>query len=100
MGVAKPVTIGGRQFARQKDALEFFKAMLGRYNPGQRVNAEDAIDLANLLKRHRNYEDKVGLGVDYFVVMDDGHGWKCFGIVRVDGTLIDFTYVYCVTQRW
>lgn len=100
MGIAKPLTIGQRFFARQKDALDFFKSMLGRYSPGQRVSSEDAIDLSSLLRRHRDYEDKVGAGIDYFVVMDDGHGWKCFGVVRIDGSIIDFTYIYCVTQRW
>lgn len=89
---AKPVTIGLRKFPRQQDALKFFSDMLTRYNAGDRVAEDDAIDLNALLKRHIDVDKKVGVGVDYFKVDKDGYGYKCFWIVRVDSSQVDFTY--------
>lgn len=36
--MTKMVNIGSRSFSRQKDALQFYKDMLNRYVPGQRVH--------------------------------------------------------------
>lgn len=44
-----------RSFSNQKEATAFFRAMLNRYRPKQRVSDEDATDLAALLKRHSDY---------------------------------------------
>lgn len=38
-----------------------FKAMLGRYGPGDRVSGEEALGLAARLKHHPDYEEKIGL---------------------------------------
>lgn len=97
---AKPVTIGVRQFPRQLDALQFFGDMLARYNVGDRVTDEDAIDLLALLARHVDAVKKIGVGVDHFKVDKDGYGGKCFWIVRTDASQIDFTYKRCVTGIW
>ncbi|HHA2535467.1 TPA: DCL family protein [Stenotrophomonas maltophilia] len=97
---AKPVKIGERDFARQKDALDFFRQMLNSYRRGERVSDSDAIELNSLLSRHINLEEKVGVGVDYFVVDSDDYGGQCFWIVRVDSTRVNFTYKRCVTGIW
>src|SRR5215216_4869744 len=94
---AKPVTIGTRYFSKQKDALDFFKEILGRYEVGQRVSKQDAIDLLALLARHQDAASKIGSGVDHFKVDNDGYGGRCFWIVRTDSSETDFTYVRCVT---
>jgi hypothetical protein len=93
------VSIDMRAFGSQGEAIAFFKAMLNRYKPGERVSDEDALDLAALLVRHDEYADKVGIGVNYFEVMMTEHGTQCFRVVRTDGTGTDFSYGHCVRGR-
>lgn len=40
-GRSKPVELATRSFEKQVDATAFFKAMLNRYRPGERVRDED-----------------------------------------------------------
>ncbi len=100
MARAKPVVLATRTFRTQGIAADHFAEMLGKYLPGDRVDDEDAADLAELLKRHFGYEEKVGPGIEFFTVGDSGQfaSW-CFFIVRVDGTMIDFSYKHCITGR-
>jgi hypothetical protein len=95
----KSVDLATRSFDTQTLAMAFFKAMLARYQPGERVNDTDALDLAALLVRHDEYKTKVGCGVDHFEVMMTEHGTPCFRIIRADGTGTDFSYPHCVTRR-
>ena len=59
MGKARQIRIETRTFAKAGDATMFFKAMLNRYNIGDRVADSDAADLAALLKRHEEFDEKV-----------------------------------------
>lgn len=99
MGRSRPVELATHIFGKQGDAITFFKSMLSRYRPGDRVTDEDALDLAALIERHTDYASKVGVGVDYFEVMTTAHGTKCFRIIRRDGSGTDFSYRHCITQR-
>jgi hypothetical protein len=69
-----PVVLATRSFANRKDATAFFRTMLNRYRPKQRVSDADAADLAALLTRHSEYEEKVGVGIDHFEVMSAEFG--------------------------
>lgn len=100
MGRAIPITIGALSFGKQGDAIAFFKSMLSRYRIGDRVSPVDEVHLRELLRRHVNCEEKIGVGIAHIVVMDDGYGWKCFGVERTDGSIEDFTYRRCITQIW
>jgi hypothetical protein len=73
--------------------------MLNRYEPGDRVEDNDGLDLAALLERHSEYTQKVGCGLDYFSVMMTEHGRQCFRLIRKDGTGTEFSYPHCITQR-
>lgn len=99
MGRSKPVDLATRSFEKQGDATNFFKAMLNRYRPGERVSDEDALDVAALLERHTEYVAKVGGGVSHFQVMMTEHGTQCFRIIRTDGSGTDFSYPHCIAQR-
>jgi len=98
-GRSKPVELAIRSFEKQGDATAFFKAMLNRYRPGERVNDDDALDVAALLERHTGYVTKVGSGVSHFQVVMTEHGTQCFRIIRTDGSGTDFSYPHCITQR-
>ena len=84
-------TIATRNFAKKRGAVAFFKEMLNRYHPKDRVNAADARDLASLLERHTEYSAKKGVGIDHFRVMRNRFGTRSFKIVRIDGTRDDFS---------
>lgn len=98
-GRSKPVELATRCFEKQGDATAFFKAMLNRYRPGERVSDEDGLDVAALLERHTEYVTKVGCGVSHFQVMMTEHGTQCFRIIRRDGSGTDFSYPHCISQR-
>ena len=99
MARGNPIELATCRFPTQAIATTFFKDMLRRYHPEERVNEEDALHLAALLERHDEYKEKVGCGVAYFSIMMTEHGTPCFRINRTDGTGTDFSYRHCVTQR-
>jgi hypothetical protein len=99
MARGKPVILETREFANQSLAKDYFKAMLNRYGPGDRVQSGDAADLASLLSRHNEYEEKLGSGIDHFEVMRAEYATQCFCIVRTDGSREDFSYQRCIDRR-
>lgn len=99
MARGKPVSLETREFANQSLAKDYFKAMLNRYRPGDYVSGKDSADLASLLMRHNEYEEKLGSGIDHFEVMHADYGTQCFCIVRTDGSRIDFSYQRCIDRR-
>jgi hypothetical protein len=99
MAIGKPVELATRSFANQAEATEFFRTMLNKYKPKERVSDNDALHLAALLERHTEYDQKVGCGVDHFTVMLTEHGTQCFRVIRTDGTGTDFSYPHCIKGR-
>jgi hypothetical protein len=100
MGAKKPLTVGNRHFVKQGDAKEFYRRILWKYSIGQRLDEDDGIDVGALLLLHKEAEKKIGCGIDHFIIMTSEEGSRCFGIVRADGSKIDFSYQRCITQRW
>jgi hypothetical protein len=99
MARSKPIELETRTFEKQGLAQAFFREMLAQYRPGERVSDADAADLTALLKRHNEYADKAGVGVSHFEVMNVDYGTRCFRVVRIDGTGVDFSYQRCIDQR-
>ncbi|AOK03752.1 hypothetical protein WK25_04310 [Burkholderia latens] len=99
MGRGKKVILESMSFDNQSLARDFFREMLNRYVPGERVSSEDTIHLGALFKRHPEYVTKLGSGIDYFEVIPAEYGTQCFCAVRTDGSKEDFSYIKCVTQR-
>jgi hypothetical protein len=99
MAKGKPVVLDTIEFKNQSLALEFFRAMLNRYIPGECVVQDDAIHLASLFKRHPDYAFKVRIGIDHYGVMPSDYGSQCFCIIRTDGSKEDFSYIRCINQK-
>jgi len=99
MGRGKQVVLESKSFANQSQAKNFFRAMLNRYIPGERISGEDSLHLEGLFRRHPDYSNKMGSGIDHFEVMAADYGSQCFCAVRVDGTKEGFSYTRCVTQK-
>jgi hypothetical protein len=91
-----PIKLVTREFEKKGDAKAYFRAMLRRYKPGDRVNDEDSKDLASLLERHPHAIEKIGPGIDHFEVMSADYHTKCFWVVRSDETIERFSYTTCI----
>ena len=48
---------------------------------------------------HPQFEQKIGCGVGHLEVRNDGYGYKCFHIVRKDGTITDISYTTCIRYK-
>lgn len=101
MGKSISITLpNGRMWPKKGDAQDHFKAMLGRYSVGRRVDdPSDHADLAALLEVYDSVvpvgePTKAGGGAAYFEKRPDadhpGHT-ACFFVVRKDGSTIDFS---------
>lgn len=104
MGKARRVSLATRSFDKAGDATAFFAAMLNRYGIGDRVSAEDALDLSALLDRHDEVEEKAGTGIAGFEVNTPPEdvpqfSKRCFWVIRSDGSKIDFSIGHCLKPR-
>ena len=97
MGKKTPIILSTRTFDRKGAASEFFREMLNRYLAGDRVVDADAVDLASLIERHPNREEKIGGGINHVEVQAADYGTKCFRVVRQDGTWARFSYKACIS---
>lgn len=102
--MTRKIVLKTRTFEKSGDAKTFFSEMLKSYSVEQRVSDIDAYDLIALLERHDEKYDKVGVGIDYFEVNkppseNPPFSSKCFYIVRVDGSKIDFSIKHCLKPK-
>jgi len=93
---AKPISIGSLHFEKRGDALSYFRAMLNRYDIGDKVSATDADMLRLALAMHPKANEKIGCGLSHFSVRSADFGSKCFWINRPDGTTEKFSYLTCI----
>jgi|SRR5580704_1730903 hypothetical protein len=94
--VKKPVTIGLHHFSKKGDAATFLKAMLHKYDVGDKVSAGDADVLRAALALHPDATKKVGVGISHFSVRSADFGSKCFWVNRTDGSSEKFSYKTCI----
>lgn len=94
--MAKPITIGGLDFPRKKDAEAHLKSMLGRYNVGDKVSLVDERFLRSAIRRHPEARKKIGCGISSFSVRSADFGTKCFWVNREDGATEKFSYYSCI----
>jgi hypothetical protein len=99
MARGQPVNLATRSFPTKGQAAAFFKSMLNRYRPGDRVADDDAADLRSLLDRHPESARKIGSGIDHFEVMAAEYDTQCFCVVRTDMTRDDFSYRQCLGPK-
>jgi len=104
--MAKKVSLSnGRNWSKQGDAMEHFKAMLARYKNGERVtDPQDHDDLSALLIPYDGLlpagaDTKIGEGISHFTrEVNIGDRWRSSGfhVHRIDGSSIDFSYIDAV----
>jgi hypothetical protein len=93
---AKPITLGPLYFRKRSDAAAHLKAILNKYDVGDRVSADDAEVLQAALALHPDAVVKVGCGIGHFSVRSADFGTKCFWVNRTDGSTQKFSYKSCV----
>jgi hypothetical protein len=93
---AKPVTLGLHQFKKKGDAAAYLRAMLQKYDVGDRVSTDDAEVLRAALALHPDADAKMGCGITHFSVRSADFGSKCFWVNRTDGTTEKFSYKACI----
>lgn len=106
MGRGMPVSLrNGKSWPTKDKAYAYFQEILNRYVVGERVTGvEDHLDLLALLTVYDEAvadgeATKAGAGVDYFEKdVNDEHQikTKCFYVVRVDGSRIDFSLKHAI----
>jgi tRNA G26 N,N-dimethylase Trm1 len=96
MGRAVPLQIGSRHFKTRGEAEKFFSDILNRYKPKDRVSEADESDLRALLGFHPNSAEKIGNGVDHFLVLNADHGTQCFYVVQKGDHQIKFSVGSCL----
>ena len=102
--MARSIALATRTFEKSGDATLFFRNMLKKYTIGERVSDIDARDLNALLERHEEKLEKIGNGIKYFEVNHPPSEYppytqKCFWIVRVDDSKIDFSVGHCLKRK-
>jgi hypothetical protein len=93
---AKPISVGSLHFAKRGDAIAYFRAMLSRYDIGDKVSVTDGDVLRSALELHPKADEKIGCGLVHFSVRSADFGTKCFWINRPDGTTEKFSYATCI----
>ena len=107
--MAKPIEIGPHSFRTQKSALDHYKALLHRYQDGDRISDPgDHADLVALIERYDPILDEVGEPakgcgqIAHFERrLNTGTGWSSSGfwVVRQDETTTDFSYIDAVKGK-
>ena len=94
-----PVVLPSKTFKSKKEALTFFKEMLSRYVDKEKISPTDDHLLFELIQRHPEAEDKIGVGIkSFFRVRSLEFSSSCFHLIRHDGSRTDFSYKSCVTS--
>ena len=93
---AKPVLLEELSFAKKGDAIAYLKAMLYKYNVGDKVNVADSRVLTAALKLHPDATKKFGVGISHFSVRSADFGTRCFWLNRTDGSTEKFSYLACI----
>lgn len=98
MGKQLVFNIGDNVFKTKNDLKNFTKSILNKYSFNSPIDTIDYNFICELLKRHPEYDRKVGSGIKSIVIRPDGHWGKtrCFHIICIDGTETDFSYINCI----
>lgn len=98
MARSKPIDLGHRSFPSQKEAQAYFREMIANYQVEDEIKDDDEFfrDVGALIERHPERNQKVGRGIEAFIVRRDGNGNKMLWLRRMDGSETDFSYISCI----
>ncbi|NOZ10874.1 MAG: DCL family protein [Gammaproteobacteria bacterium] len=95
-----PIELPSIQFKSKKDATEFFKKMLHSYADGDGINQLDDKYLFEVIQRHPEVKEKIGVGIKRFYrEKSNSHPTSCFHLERYDGSTTDFSIPSCISSK-
>jgi hypothetical protein len=99
--MAKKFYIGDKNFETKKDAEEFIRTILCKYQFDQPLDDSDFIIVSDLLDRHPESDIKKGVGVKSIIVRQDQKfgTTRHFCLVRLDDSIIDFSIGKCFSSN-
>merc|ERR1719469_1601009 len=97
--------IGGAMYSGRQEVMARAKAIIEEgkaSSPEGEISEEAQAFVLDLLKSHANPAEKIGAGVKVVKVGSNPEfpDTKCFVIERVDGSVVDFSYIKCVTNLY
>jgi hypothetical protein len=93
--------IGNLYFKTQKEASLYCRELFKKNGYGV-ANEITHVFLMELLKRHPQYEEKVGIGIDFFTINKNQysrHDCVYLTFTRIDGSVDDFSYIMCIKGK-
>lgn len=90
------ISIGTQSFRTLAEAKTYVRALLHGHDPESPFGAEDTHFLGELLMRHPRGKEKLGCGIERFIIRVQKYGAKCFHVVRLEGTIEKFSYKKCL----
>lgn len=101
-----PRKVGYLYFESKEEARKFFMNLINYYSEysGRAKIAKNGLNhqrVSDLFKLHPRYEEKLGVGVDYFFVDwsgadRPGKPTRCFWVKRLDGSEEAFSVLKCL----
>lgn len=90
-------TIGGVEFKNKTAVRAHYSQLINAYDSGHTLEGGDLFFVDDLLKRHRDYDQKFGAGIArFYIARHKTYGTKKVEFERVDGTTDDFSINYCL----
>jgi hypothetical protein len=99
--MSRPMTIAGRAFTTKKAVIGECQRILYAHPAGTAIAGDDLPFLVDLIGRHPHAVAKIGAGIDRIEVRVNpvfSHQ-RGFWIVRVDGTVTDFSFLKCLAPE-
>lgn len=91
--------IGERRYKSKQAAGDAVRGVLHAYPVGAALSGDEFDLIRDLLDMHPNAEEKIGLGVTGIQIAPPQQGpHPGFEATRIDGSIIDFSYLSCLTK--
>lgn len=91
--------INGIAFTSKRAIIDTVHRIRDKYGNGELLSQNDSIFIYDLLTRHSENENKIGVGVKAFRAVISKYGDKAFNLIRIDDSETDFSYMKCINGK-
>lgn len=91
-----PYTIAGQTYPTKQDVTVRCRSILAATPNGGVVGFDDSAFLLDLFSHHTEWSEKCGPGITSMTTMTTDHGTRCFRLHRVDGEIIDISFMHAI----
>jgi len=99
--MVKSIQILNTTFRTIQEAEDFTRGILYKYRDNQPLQNDDLEFVLELLERHPDNKNKKGIGIKEIITGPDKKfgTTKCFYLIRLDNTYIDFSFKKCFSKN-